>query len=287
VTIEVSIVIPVLDAEGVLERQVDAILPQLGPDAELVLVDNGSTDGTAAVIERYVRRCPGVRSVHAPTRGVNRARNAGIAAARGRSILLCDADDVVQPGWVEAFRSALGAAELAGGAVRGVDAAGNPVPHLDPASVKMFGFASPWGCCCALRRETWERVGGFDERMSGGYDETDFFLRAQLLGASLTWTDEAVVEHLWDPAKQRRRERERSYHSRRVYWMGRVQGRPRQGAALRVAGQLAFGAPAALVSSSHRRAWGALVVRRWDRLRGLVRFGLPEIWRGITQRVRG
>jgi hypothetical protein len=86
---------------------------------------------------------------------------------------------------------------------------------------------------------------------------------------------------VWDTdrRKQRQRERDRNYFSCRVYRIGRMLGRPRC-AGLR--GDVAFlvtGAPAALRTPAVRRTWAATVVRRWDRMRGFVRFGIPEVCR--------
>jgi len=66
---------------------------------ELVLVDNGSTDGSAAILQRWADSVPQVRIVDEPVRGLNRSRNAGVAASRSGTILCCDADDEVTPGW--------------------------------------------------------------------------------------------------------------------------------------------------------------------------------------------
>jgi glycosyltransferase involved in cell wall biosynthesis len=286
VTIEVSVVIPVLDGAETLADQIDAVLSQLVDDAELIIVDNGSTDTTPDIIERYVERCERVRAVHVPVRGVNRARNAGVDVASGRFILLCDADDIVQQGWLEGFRAALGRADLVGGVLIGRDSTGAEVELPDPRKPQEWELSSPWGCCCAFRRETWARVGGFDDRMSGAFDEFDFFLRAQLLGATLVWSDDAAIRYSWDPseAKRYRWWREQTYHSCRVYWMGLMLGRPRRIRMLRELAWLATRAPLALFSARRRSDWNLMAVRRWDRLRGFVRFGVPEIWRGLSDR---
>ena len=276
---EASVVIPILNGEATLERQVEAVRAQLPSDAELVLVDNGSTDATADLITRLASSDPRIRGVYCPDRGVNRARNAGVMAARSNRILMCDADDEVHPGWVDAMRSALEAADLVGGIPEAVDLSGRPIPELSPFRFELWGMTSPWGCCCAFRKELWEQIGGFDERMSGWFDELDFFLRGQLAGASLAWSEDAVVTYTWriSDRDRLRKQREQQYHSCRVYWRGRMQGRPRRGRVLRDLGHLVVRAPLAVVSVTRRRAWCLVALRRWARIRGFVRFGVPEI----------
>jgi glycosyltransferase involved in cell wall biosynthesis len=278
--IEVTVVLCARDAAEVLPRQLDAVVPQLDDDVELVVVDNASTDTLAEVIGRWAAGHARIRVVHAPVAGINRARNAGIAAARGRLVLLCDADDVVHPGWVSSLRATLAHADLAGGRIEAVDTRGRPVRLGSPRDFDMWGLSSPWGASCGFARPVWERLGGFDERMSGGFDEMDFFVRAQLAGASLAWSD-ATVDYTWepDPGKLRRRERERDLHSCRAYWLGRALGKPRASRVGRDLAALVVRAPGAIVSTRVRTAWWTTAVRRWDRTRGFVRFGVAEWWR--------
>ena len=92
----VSIIIPCHNAAATVGRQISAVLTQLRPDDELVLVDNRSTDATRAVLDAAAARDGRVRVVSAEERaGANHARNAGAAAALHDVILFCDADDEV------------------------------------------------------------------------------------------------------------------------------------------------------------------------------------------------
>ena len=111
----VSVVIPARDAAGVIGQQLGALAAQTHRDFEVVVADNGSTDGTADAV-RAAAGPLDVRVVDASQRpGVAHARNVGIRSALAAKILFCDADDVAEPGWVAALADALDTVDLVGG----------------------------------------------------------------------------------------------------------------------------------------------------------------------------
>ena len=86
----VSIIMPCYNGEAFLAEAVGSVLAQTFRDFELIVVDDGSTDGSADILARYVDP---VRVIRQTNRGVSAARNVGIAAARGDFIAFLDADD--------------------------------------------------------------------------------------------------------------------------------------------------------------------------------------------------
>ena len=116
-------IVPVYHAEAWLRRCVDSLLAQTFRDFELILIDDGSTDGSGAICDEYAcqeesgtQTCGGagvqgcekseaiaVRVIHQPNGGVSAARNRGIEAACGEYLAFVDADDWVKPGYLEAF----------------------------------------------------------------------------------------------------------------------------------------------------------------------------------------
>ncbi len=105
---KLSIVIPIYNVQDYLAACLDsAIVPDL-PDYEIIAVNDGSTDGSAAVLEDYVRRCPDlVKAVTTPNGGLGHARNTGIGAARGEYLLFLDSDDTLAPGAVSEILACL------------------------------------------------------------------------------------------------------------------------------------------------------------------------------------
>lgn len=87
----VSVIVPTYNCAAFLDASLDSILPQVPPDGEVLVVDDGSTDYTAAVLARRADRTRVLRIEHG---GLAAARNAGLAAARGEWIAFHDADDV-------------------------------------------------------------------------------------------------------------------------------------------------------------------------------------------------
>ncbi len=99
-----SAIIPVFNRAGTLIRALDSVAAQTRPPDEVIVVDDGSTDGVEEIIARH---CPGVRVIRQANAGVSSARNRGIAAATGEWIALLDSDDEWRPRKLERQMQAL------------------------------------------------------------------------------------------------------------------------------------------------------------------------------------
>ena len=115
----ISVVVPVRNGMPWLEQQLRALSEQqCGEPWEVIVADNGSTDESGLVVRKWARRRPVVRLVDASKAvGPGGTRNAGARAAQGELLAFCDADDVVQPGWLSADVAALAHADASGGVV--------------------------------------------------------------------------------------------------------------------------------------------------------------------------
>lgn len=96
-----TVIVPAYNAAPYLSRCLDSLLAQTERAFELILVDDGSTDETGAICDMRAAQDARIRVIHAANGGVSAARNRGLAAATGRFVLFCDADDVVEPTWIE------------------------------------------------------------------------------------------------------------------------------------------------------------------------------------------
>ena len=97
----VSIIVPVYNCSGFLPRCVASLRNQTYSSLEIILVDDGSTDGSAAVCDRLAASDSRIEVVHKANGGVSSARNAGIEAAKGDYITFTDADDYVNPDHIQ------------------------------------------------------------------------------------------------------------------------------------------------------------------------------------------
>lgn len=97
----ISIIVPVYNVEKYIRPCLDSILSQTYTNWEAILVDDGSTDGSGAVCDEYVKRDNRFMVVHKENEGVSKARNLGIKQARGEYILFLDSDDLIKERCVE------------------------------------------------------------------------------------------------------------------------------------------------------------------------------------------
>lgn len=93
-----SIIVPVYNVEAYLVECLDSILAQDFTDYELILVDDGSTDGSGAVCDRYAARYPRIHCLHQSNGGHTAARQNGVRMSRGEYITFVDSDDWIAPG---------------------------------------------------------------------------------------------------------------------------------------------------------------------------------------------
>jgi glycosyltransferase involved in cell wall biosynthesis len=157
----ISVVVPVYNEEHYLRECLDAVLAQREPVHEVIVVDNGSDDGTLRIVEGYADR---VTLLHEPRRGVQHARNRGLDAATGDVIGRIDADTRLTAGWSRAVRETF--------EDPAVQAATGPVTYYDMALARLVDtgdavFRRLWsrgpidwllGANMAIRATAWQRV---------------------------------------------------------------------------------------------------------------------------------
>jgi glycosyltransferase involved in cell wall biosynthesis len=182
----VSVVIPVYNGEPFLREALDSVLAQDYEPFEVVVVDDGSTDGSGAIARSY----PEVRYIRQENQGPAVARNAGIAAARGEFLAFFDADDVMLPNKLSVQVGYLlehpeATATLANQATIGPppetarDTAWSDAPDVQPTSV-------------VLRRSTILELGGFDPAVSPT-DDFDLLIRLRERGHRIEVLPEVVM----------------------------------------------------------------------------------------------
>ena len=99
--IKVSVIVPVYNAERHLRQALDSLCAQTLKDAEFICVDDGSSDGSGAILEEYAKRDLRFRVFHRINRGLAETRNFGVSQSRGEYLTFMDADDYVESVWLE------------------------------------------------------------------------------------------------------------------------------------------------------------------------------------------
>jgi len=208
-----SVIIPTWDGAAMLRLALASLAAQTFTDFETIVVDNGSRDGTAGLLER---ECPGVVVVRFPeNRGFAPAVNAGLRAARGEMLVLMNNDVEAEPGWLAALAGALERRPDAGFVASKMLSARDPT-RVDSAWDAMglapfnvghgerdgprFGAGryvlSACAGAAAYRREFFERVGYFDEDFFAWFEDVEIGVRGQLAGFRCWYEPTAVVRHL-------------------------------------------------------------------------------------------
>jgi glycosyltransferase involved in cell wall biosynthesis len=185
-----------------LSEAIESVLVQEFKGLELILVDDGSTDGSSTLARRYANKFPGIIAYlehddHL-NRGMSASRNLGIRHARGEFITFCDADDVYVPGklseQVKIFRSHPELGIVCGAAIYWLSWMGG-VDRIGPAGHVQNTPVYPPGACLAVyplgqapapcndllvRRDIVVQVGGFEDQFTGMYEDQAFLVKAYL-----------------------------------------------------------------------------------------------------------
>ncbi len=235
-----SIVIPVHNRAALTERCLDLVLADPPMRAEIVVVDDGSTDSTPALLDRYG---DAIRRVALPgNSGYATACNAGAAVAGGEVLVFLNNDTEPEPGSLQALAryaeshpaaAAVGAKLLYptgsiqhAGVVIGQDGyphnlyAGMPADH--PAASCARRLQAVTGACMLVRREAFERVGGFDTGFVNSLEDVDLCLRLGEAGGEVHYCPEAVVVHLESASRGREGRFDRSVALWRERWRDRA-----------------------------------------------------------------
>ena len=199
---ELSVVIPCYNAAEHLGNQLSALSRQACDRSwEAVVADNGSTDATIEVVNRYQKLLPNLQVVDASDRrGSAHARNVGAHFASGESLVFVDADDEVESGYLAAIGAALADHDFVASRFE-IDKLN---PRLigarlrNPQETGLQRIAYPpylahaGGSGLGIKREIHHRANGFDEALPR-LEDTDYCFRVQSLGMELHFVAEAVI----------------------------------------------------------------------------------------------
>lgn len=218
---QISIIIPAFNAETYLEPTLDSVMAQTVPAWELLIVDDGSSDSTAAIAGRYAERDQRVHFLSQSNSGVSAARNFGFMSSNPATefLIFLDADDVWEPGALAVLLSTLNAhpeAPAAYGLARYIGKAGEPIepgiceghqqfrlglengrviiwPADRPTTFAVEAVMERVMTCgtVLIRREAFQAAGLFDTKIRM-WEDWDYWLRLSRVGG-LIFTDTLVL----------------------------------------------------------------------------------------------
>jgi O-antigen biosynthesis protein len=195
----VSVVVCTYNGAATLDACLAGCARLAYPDYEAIVVDDGSTDASAAIAARHP-----VRLIRTPNRGLSAARNAGLEHATGEIVAYLDDDAVPDPHWLSFLAAALDDPGRVGAGGPNVPPPGDGdvaacVANAPggPAHVLLSDHVAEHipGCNMAFRREWLEAIGGFDPQFRVAGDDVDVCWRLQERGGTLGFHPAAVVWH--------------------------------------------------------------------------------------------
>jgi GT2 family glycosyltransferase len=202
--------IATLDRPASLVRCLDALLSGDVLPAEVIIVDQSSDDATQIVLEQHRMRAP-IVYIRQSRCGLSASRNAAVARASCPIIAVTDDDCVPSPGWIAAIDRAFASPTLPDAVTGrilplGPDEPGSYVvsPRVDTVPSEFGGKVVPWlvgsGGNTAVKREWFNRIGGYDERLGAGSpgkaaEDTEFIYRLLSAGAHIRYEPDALIYH--------------------------------------------------------------------------------------------
>jgi len=264
----VSVVVPLYNLREFVADAIESALAQTLPaeDVEVVVVDDGSTDGGDRIARQYV---PRVRYVRQENRGLSAARNAGIRISRAPFLAFLDADDRFLPEKLEAQLAVLAARPDVGlvySGFRYIDGAGAPLPQ--------YGWFRGEGdvfpdlilgnrihpVVALVRREAVERTGGFDETL-GSVEDWDLWLRLSRTGLRWALVDRPLAEYRVRADAMHANATRMAENWLRV--LDKVFADPDLPAAVRELRPLAYHRAYLIAAADHYRSGDAAAAARW------------------------
>ncbi len=217
--IQATVVVCTRNRAGLLPYALEGLAAQVTDRPfEIVVVDNGSDDGTAEVIAEWCRRDPRFRMVSEPSVGLSRAKNAGVGTARGQVVLFTDDDVLVEPNWLEGHLSLLSARHelvISGGPIEPIshdlaawpswlgEAARVDLPRLDHGDLArpLGRWEQVWGANMAVPVRVFARIGLWNEALGrkgderGTWEDLELAERVRSAGGQVWFCPGAVVHH--------------------------------------------------------------------------------------------
>jgi glycosyltransferase involved in cell wall biosynthesis len=196
---DVTVVIPTFNRKHLVTRAIDSVLAQTLPAREVVVVDDGSTDGTMAFLSRRYEGRQELKLLYQENAGSGKARNNGVNAALSQWVAFLDSDDEWYPFRLERMAEALAQSKGLDALATGMDENVRTLmqrptdpPHVtDSYTLERLFLENGTSSCMAIRKECFKRLGGFC-RPNNDNEDHDLVLRLLAAGGSFAVLQESL-----------------------------------------------------------------------------------------------
>jgi glycosyltransferase involved in cell wall biosynthesis len=190
----VSVIIPTFNDALYIRESIQSILTQSYTDIEIIIVNDGTTDEKSGIILRELEQ-EGFKVMNLPNGKLAKARNAGIREAKGELICTLDADDKFAPSFLKKAVDILDKEPETGVVNCWVKNFGaNQKPWRNQAvDGSSFLIENSSTACCLFRKKCWEDVDGYDENMTKGLEDWEFWIKISKMG----WRFHTIPEFLF------------------------------------------------------------------------------------------
>ena len=188
----ISVIIPSFGQAQYLSEAIESVLDQTFKPHEIIVIDDGSTDGSLAIAKSYE---PKIKVISQVNKGLASARNTGIMNATGDYILPLDADDMLYPNCIERITKEIEEthADIIPPSFK-VFGLGNEIVILEKnPTLEMFKAGNRFGYFSAIKRSVLLEVGGYSPRMTWGYEDYHLWFDLLKRGKTFSVIQEALV----------------------------------------------------------------------------------------------
>ncbi len=191
---QISVIIPCYNDGKYIQETIDRLKQQTLAASEIIVVNDGSTDEYTLTVLENIDKDPLVKVLHKENGRMSAARNYGVKHATGNIIVTLDADDYFDKRFFQKGIDILDKQPTTGVVTSYIQYFGNKTDKSRPRGGNAFNFLFSNQCsaCAMIRREAWDQVSGYDESMTLGYEDWEFYIRI----TKANWQVHLIPEYL-------------------------------------------------------------------------------------------
>ena len=216
----VSVIIPIFNSDKYLEECLDSVLNQTYKNVEIICVNDGSTDESLSILNKYAKKHQHITVIDQSNSGVVISRNNGIKASNGVYILPLDSDDKILPRCIEILVNLIQTSDCAV-AAPSVSFFGTQSGKfiLPEPTTKNMAKQNCIVNCGLFKKESWEKYGGYDERFANGIEDYDFWWNFLQDGKQICRSEEILFYYRIRGDEPSRTQLTAHHHSGLIYLM--------------------------------------------------------------------